>query len=242
MRIGIGISVDRNLGSDATPLTLFGTSVALWLRANSTDITIATGVSAWADRSGNGNHVAQGTGALQPAYIASGINGKPVVRFVAASGTVLTKATSTIVPGGPHSIFVVAKWNSFAGAFNGLVGVGAATSTTVGNKTDIGTAWFGGGGFTTPATASALALSTVYRIGKTSTNAVATQGYVNGAASGSPVGNNYTAASSALVVGGYVHPTASITADIGEIVILSRVLSAAEITQLDGYFRSYWGL
>lgn len=44
-------------------------------------ITIATGVSQWDDKSGNGRHVSQGTAANQPAYNSTQLNSKPVLTF-----------------------------------------------------------------------------------------------------------------------------------------------------------------
>ena len=50
-------------------------TTALWLDAADTStITIATGVSQWADKSGNGRHATQATLANQPTYISSGMN------------------------------------------------------------------------------------------------------------------------------------------------------------------------
>jgi len=62
-----------------TPLTILG-SLAWWVRAD-LGITIGTGVSAWADQSGNAVNFTQGTGASQPTLVASAINGKPAVQF-----------------------------------------------------------------------------------------------------------------------------------------------------------------
>jgi hypothetical protein len=51
-----------------------------WYRADQ-GITIATGVSQWSDLSGNARHLLQATGANQPTFTASSINGKPDVAF-----------------------------------------------------------------------------------------------------------------------------------------------------------------
>jgi len=54
---------------------------ALWLDAGQ-GITQAGGyVSQWDDMSGNSRHASQATGAKQPAYVSSGLNGRPVLRF-----------------------------------------------------------------------------------------------------------------------------------------------------------------
>lgn len=74
-------------GSSApfTPLTLSGCT--LWLDAdNSGSITQSGGfVSQWDDLSTTGASFTQGTGNLQPAYIASGIGGKPTLSFSGAT-------------------------------------------------------------------------------------------------------------------------------------------------------------
>ena len=65
-----------------TPAQL-GSSLALWLDAEDTaTITLnGTDVAQWDDKSGNGNHVSNGTAATQPAYLTTGWNGKPTVFF-----------------------------------------------------------------------------------------------------------------------------------------------------------------
>jgi len=56
---------------------------SLWLDAeDSTTITLnGTTVSQWNDKSGNGINVSQATATSQPAYSATGLNGKPVIEF-----------------------------------------------------------------------------------------------------------------------------------------------------------------
>jgi hypothetical protein len=53
---------------------------AAWYVDAALGITIGTGVSAWADQSGNGRNFTQATGSLQPLLIASAINGQPSVK------------------------------------------------------------------------------------------------------------------------------------------------------------------
>lgn len=61
--------------------------LVLWLDGSLGIVQSASRVSTWADQSGNGNHAAQGTAGLQPAYVATGIGGLPCVHFDAASQT-----------------------------------------------------------------------------------------------------------------------------------------------------------
>ena len=76
-------NMERNLGLFGNdPWTPSSISTALWLDANdSSTITIATGVSTWADKSGNGKNATQGTAANQPTYSSTGFNSKPTIQF-----------------------------------------------------------------------------------------------------------------------------------------------------------------
>lgn len=74
------------------------TGLALWLKGDA-GITQAGGtVSLWADQSGNGLDLSQATGANQPTYVASAINGLPGVSFD-ATNKVLSRATSPLAAG-----------------------------------------------------------------------------------------------------------------------------------------------
>ena len=80
--------------------------------SDSSTITIATGVSQWNDKSGQGNHVTQATGSKQPLLVNSSLNGKAVIRFNGTdewmSRTSYTGGTLTQ----PTSIFGVYSWPS----------------------------------------------------------------------------------------------------------------------------------
>lgn len=58
-------------------------STALWLDADSPSSITLNGatVSQWNDKSGNNRHATQPTAANQPTYLATGLNGKPVLSF-----------------------------------------------------------------------------------------------------------------------------------------------------------------
>lgn len=69
------------------------TGLAAWYRAD-LGVTGTTNVSAWADQSGNGEDIAQGTEANQPELVDDVVNGHPVIRFTRANTDFLTRATT----------------------------------------------------------------------------------------------------------------------------------------------------
>lgn len=80
----------------STPLTIYGANLVQWLRAD-LGITIVTGVSAWADQSGNGNNAIQATGTAQPAYTASDstLNNQSTILADGTSDVLSTAALTT---------------------------------------------------------------------------------------------------------------------------------------------------
>lgn len=98
---------DPVAAAPTTPLTILG-SLAWWVRAD-LGITLGTGVSAWADQSGNGVNPSQGTGAAQPSLIAGAINGQPAVRGDGVDD-LLSAAWARVAPGTqPFYIWLVFK-------------------------------------------------------------------------------------------------------------------------------------
>ena len=89
----------------ATPIS--STNLILHLDANDASSFTFNGsdVAQWNDTSGNTNHASQGTPADQPLYVASGLNGLPVVRFDGASEYL--ELASTIDLTGGFEIFLV---------------------------------------------------------------------------------------------------------------------------------------
>lgn len=81
----------------------------IWLDADDVStITIATGVSEWRDKSGNGRHFTQATTSKQPTYNATGFNGRPTLVFD-GSNSLLSGGTNTAMTnyasGGSWSVF-----------------------------------------------------------------------------------------------------------------------------------------
>jgi hypothetical protein len=86
MRLDLGLNLGiynrlnaPNAPSAWTPADLTG--LALWLDADDSSTITLNGstVSQWDDKSGNDRHATQATAVSQPAYNATGLNGKPAL-------------------------------------------------------------------------------------------------------------------------------------------------------------------
>ncbi len=100
-------SLKGGIGSSAfTPLDI--ELLKLWLDASDTSTVthIAGAVSQWDDKSGNDNHVTQGTGSAQPATGTRTTNGRNVLDF-AGSRYLNIPSGLFSVPGDANTIFIV---------------------------------------------------------------------------------------------------------------------------------------
>ena len=92
------------------PMSVSG--LRLWLKADSISQSNGTSVSSWTDSSGTGNTITAGTA---PTFLSSAntINGRPVVRFAAASSHYLSRASPTgLSVNDSGSMFMVSRMNS----------------------------------------------------------------------------------------------------------------------------------
>lgn len=93
-KIGRGVKVGRGVkigSTNPTPLTIIkSVPVLQWIRGD-LGITLATGVSAWADQSGNAHHFTQATGGAQPLYTAADatLNNRPSITADGVNDTLL---------------------------------------------------------------------------------------------------------------------------------------------------------
>lgn len=89
-----------------TPSTLSG-RIGDW-RAD-TGLTLSgSAVTGWADQSASAKNLAQATGSKQPAYAATGLNGKPTVTFTRANSQSLAAASALWTGDQAFTSFVVA--------------------------------------------------------------------------------------------------------------------------------------
>jgi len=104
--MGMSPKLLRPRASGFNPKSISGLS--LWLDASdSSSITTSTGVSVWADKSGNGRNATQTTGGKQPAYTNT-INGRKVVSFLGVDDTMQIAANAAF-NATSQTIIIVAK-------------------------------------------------------------------------------------------------------------------------------------
>ncbi len=217
-------------------------NLALWLRAD-LGITIGTGVSAWADQSGTGNHVVQATGANQPAFVASGLNGKPVVRFTAASSHYLKKANTNLFGAGNYTAVIVWKWSAAAtrqtvlGCTDNLSG-GVHLGTTDPTGLNRNAGYVGAGDVTDGAATNAAEVWSVVNAGGTSTTMRVDRASQSTSGSFTMVNPGGTAA---IRLGTYNDASLFLTGDVAEVLAWSRALNAAELLSVETYCQKFWG-
>ena len=93
---------------------------ALWLdAADASTVSVATGVSEWRDKSGNGRHFTQTTTANQPAYNQNGINGLSSISFD-GTAKALRRTPEAWAFQYPVTAFIVFRTAAFNGSYNSL--------------------------------------------------------------------------------------------------------------------------
>lgn len=211
-----------------------------WLRADLgvTYNAATTSVSNWADQSGNGNDVSQGTTSQQPTFVINGgPNNLPALQFASASSQVLSSGTSPATST-DFTILTVLKYTSLSGngffySLGGAVQLGELTGS---NKRDVAIAGVADETDSTP--------TTNYEVWVVTGSSAPLQTLrVSGVAQTLTPNNSSPHAVSALQVVGAATTSANfLQGDIEEVAVWNRVLSGSEITQLDNYERIRTGI
>lgn len=235
-------------GAAFTPPALPGCSC--WLRAD-LGVTQSGGkVSAWASQVvGVSGDATQATGANQPTYLSSGVNGKPALSFVAASQNVMSWALSLA---GAQTIAIVYKlrsecpvgqayWlysmgisnpshyayiNGLSGYRNHSFGFESGAAASVGYDGLLGTS---------------AAHAVIVAFDGLSTTNPSSYAIDQDGASETPIASNTLSASGSFL--GFATGTSFYAdADYYEVVAYERALSAPERARLWSYFRARYAL
>ena len=235
-----------------------GSQLALWLDAEDTGtITLnATTVSAWADKSGNGRNVAQATAAAQPTYSTFPVTGRTALSFDGGDSleNLTPGALLRNVPGA--TLATVANYTNNAA---GRCALGISTATAGQNRATLAANLGGATGYMTggrrlDADSFALAGGTTF----TATASIIQTGvldyansdafsYINGTLDASntsfqTAGSSSDTNSGALYVGISGTGTNFMVGFVGEVIVTSTALSAADRERVEGYLAWKWAL
>lgn len=111
-------------GASFLPTALSG--LKLWLRADLGISLNGSNVSAWADQSGTGNNVTQGTGANQPAYVTNAIGGRPAIQTSGSQNL----ANALNIVSQPDTVFFVGFAQSITGSTQAAFDGNSAVATS----------------------------------------------------------------------------------------------------------------
>lgn len=226
-----------------TPDTISG--LKLWLKADSLGLSDGTAVSSWTDSSGTGNTATQATGANQPLYKTSIINGQPVVRFDGNNDFMNTGTTG--FPSGNSDLTMITVFK--ATASGGVVyAYGANTNSTTphisaSSSTQINISTFGSNDLVT-LPVSYLSQPTIATFKYTSSDGIL-RGYIRSpqvAASDSGIGaQNFSVAGG--TVGAFVGgPNTFLNGDVAEVIVYNSALSDANRNIVESYLATKYNL
>jgi len=234
--------------------------LGLWLDASDpSTITIATGVSQWNDKSGNGRNFAQATGGNQPAQISAGQNGMNTIRADGVNDVLaVTSGTDLFQNLSGASIYTVRRFVTlpatnkafFFASVNGNASVTRA-GMGGGNPTANRPSIFGRrlDADSNQIVQAAVDASTAFQLHSAEFdwgNSDA-YNYVAGAVDGSSTSfqtSGNTSNTSSLVIELFAVATGSnfMNAELAEVVCAQRLHSTVERQQYEGYLSHKWGL
>lgn len=160
---------------DAFKPSHVGSPLRLWCESDVGITLVGSNVSQWADQSGVGAHLSQGTAGARPLYVASALAGRPVIRFDGTDDWLATSGgTNAIISLGTGYVFCVFTINAItathASAF-ACDGVFANAGTLLGCTLDSGTSKARGWNFDTaydeannPTTGISVSVGTSYLV------------------------------------------------------------------------------
>jgi hypothetical protein len=257
--IGSGTnSVSLPASASGTPTAVPTSGLALWLRADAGVTTDGSGnVSAWADQSPNGNNAVQSSSGDRPTPVSSEINGEPVVRFNGSTDYLTVPDNSSLdisnvtiiavyqVPDASDGTWIVNKpystsstWSSPFLAYGLGIGISSGIQglqvTTSGTRTQILSS------FVVPATTPML-LTGIY---DGTTMSLYNQGVLNVTASKSGDIDLGGSSGKDLCIGmrSSYSPGEYNQADLAELLIYNRALTASEQMQAELYLADKYNL
>jgi hypothetical protein len=230
------------LGEDTYKAPVPPKDTLFWYKADSLSLSDGQAVTLWADSSGKGNNQVQNINA-SPTYKANQLNGLPVVNFAGNNSGHVDQSLScnplsaAISP----SIFTLVFVANFTGAGDGLNGILCGDT---GSTFSVGWSTFA------PAVTMVTQFDIVglsantYYLAFLEANGASSNLKINGSvnSSGSLATNNTV---TNLSVGNFDVPVPDhlgMAGNLAEMILVPRVLTAAETTAIYNYLKGKWGV
>lgn len=207
-----------------------------WRADQITGLSNGAAVASWPDTSGNAYTASQATGGSQPTWIASGLNGQPVVRF---AGSQYLEAQPAPAGSAAETVIAVVTTPPDTNPYSirGANSNGSLELRIYQLKSEVlAQAVAGIGVSTTTLTASTPAIVTA-----TYTSGSSYAHYVNGAAAGS-ASTAQTVTAAYTNIGSANAGAESYKGDIAELLQWSRVLTTTELSSVHTYLGSRYGI
>jgi len=218
-------------------------------------------VSAWADQSGTATAAVQAVSGQQPALVATGLNGRPTLRFNGINDVLMLNSGVDLSSGG-LSIFIVAR-NAVNRNYNGLFRVapavgaylsqlelywqasgstGSGNAVYVANRLASNSSPYYSGSLLASNAGPAVPAPYIFSVSATGSGSRGLA--LNGTAVGSGSGSFLPATANSAWIGVGVGGLSNIyhQGDISEVIIYNREVTAAEQGQIETYLSNKYGI
>ena len=219
-------------------------NLTLWLDASdgSTIMESGNSVSAWSDKSENGNDATQGTPGLQPNTNTNTQNSRNVITYNGSNSLSLASGVYSI-PNGSNTLFAVCKTNNSTAQQRVL-------NMTTTNSSDYGLIY-------TPTVGEVIYYNNLSGLGVAATGVSDTNYNIfscwrdgtdvsisvnGGAASANNTRGGDVPAIDEASLGAFQTSANFLDGDIAEVIIYSRLLTTPEITAINQYLSNKWAI
>ena len=238
-------------GPNSTEISSSPLSLVAWFKADAiTNLASGSSVSTWNDSSGNGNIATQPVGTNQPLYIASAMNGMPVVRFNATNQDYLWLYRPI-----QDNFTIICVFQSTQGYGSGTLyyqGAGLVNAEVTGTADDFGTCLFANGSISagTGNPDAAVDSATGFNDGRPHIMAFTREEsagyislYVDGTSYGSKTaGTESLTAPNQIVMGALQTLTNYLSGDIAEVQIYNNYLPNATLIGIENSLKCKYGM
>jgi hypothetical protein len=205
---------------------------------------VGSKVSSILDKSGNSRHITQSTDSKRPLYLSSTLNGRPVMEFTSANQTVLNMANAFAFGTSNFHIFAVVRpkqaSNSEQGGFFGAEGNSNNLAYCFPGQTGPyqtflhgSVAWIGGANTT-------LSTSSYYQLnGSKSGSTIAYRMNRNADGPGTSYSTNISGSTNAV---GCQEAGSYFNGYLGELLVFNAPVTGANLTTVETYLNTKWGV